>query len=440
MELPKTDLHKDHNLKYKDSYVLNSTADLDPLMERIGDASCVMLGEASHGTHEYYSWRTAITKRLILEKGFSFIAVEGDWPDCYRVNRYIKGFADKDKTSTEILQNFRRWPTWMWANWEIDALVNWLKAYNLDKAVNNRIGFYGLDVYSLWESMEAMETYLRKNDPGAASIVHEAMRCFEAYEKDEEKYARAQYFGDSSCRNEVIRLLTEVRKKTPVYDHDPEAALNIEQNAFIAVNAEKYYSNMVGFGENTWNLRDQHMMDTLFRLTQFHGPDSKAIVWEHNTHIGDARYTDMALHGMHNTGQLARQQFGESSTVLVGFGSYQGSVIAGAQWDAPMEIMEMPAAREGSVEHQLHKESAENKLLIFDSEQESGQDQWSRKKLHRAIGVVYDPKHEKRGNYVPTVLSRRYDAFLYLDQTTALHPMHLKPDGSQMPETYPFTF
>jgi len=428
------------HLKYDKSYELKSSVDLDPLMERIGNASCVMLGEASHGTHEYYSWRTAISKRLIQEKGFNFIAVEGDWPDCYRINRYIKGFADKNKTSTEILHHFKRWPTWMWANWEIDTLVNWLKDYNQNKAANNRVGFYGLDVYSLWESMEAMEAYLKNNDPGAAKIVHDAMRCFEPYKKDEEKYARAQYFGDSSCRNEVIRLLSEIRKKSPVYDHDPEAALNIEQNAFIAVNAEKYYSNMIGFGDNTWNLRDQHMMDTLFRLTQFYGPEAKAIVWEHNTHIGDARFTDMATHGMHNTGQLARQQFGESSTVLVGFGSYEGTVIAGAQWDAPMEIMEMPAAREGSVEHRLHEQSAENKLLIFDRDHDSAKDQWNKKIPHRAIGVVYDPKQEKRGNYVPTVLNRRYDAFIYIDQTTALHPMHLQPNGNQMPETYPFTF
>lgn len=229
------------------NYPLTNAADLDPLLDRIGDARCVMLGEATHGTHEYYTWRTAISKRLIAEKGFDFIAVEGDWPDCYRLNRWIKGFDNQDKQSHELLHEFDRWPTWMWANWEVDALLNWLKKYNSAQSANRRVGFYGLDVYSLWESMETLVNYLQANDPKAAELAKGALRCFEPYEEDPHRYARANYRIGSSCEPEVIHLLAEIRKKAPVYDHDPEAALNIEQNAYIAVNAEAYYRKMMGF-------------------------------------------------------------------------------------------------------------------------------------------------------------------------------------------------
>jgi erythromycin esterase-like protein len=189
-------------------YPLTAAKDLTPLMERIGEAKCVMLGEASHGTHEYYTWRTAITKRLILEKGFNFIAVEGDWPDCYRLNRYIKGYADQDKTALELLMEFDRWPTWMWANWEIESLINWLKEYNSNQPANKRVGFYGLDVYSLWESMEALIDYLNVNDPKAAELAKDAIKCFEPYGNNEHEYARAQYTLEDSCRDEVVKLLT----------------------------------------------------------------------------------------------------------------------------------------------------------------------------------------------------------------------------------------
>lgn len=419
-----------------DVYRLKSASDLDPLLERLGDAHCVMLGEASHGTHEYYTWRTAITKRLIQEKGFNFIAVEGDWPDCYRLNRFIKGYADQDKTADQLLHNFHRWPTWMWANWEIDALLNWLKAFNSEQAANRRVGFYGLDVYSLWESMEALINYLKVNDPKTAELAKQAIHCFEPYNENPHEYARAQIYMDASCRHEVVNLLSEIRKKSPVYDHDPEAALNTEQNAQIAVNAEEYYSNMVGFNDNTWNLRDGHMMDTLNRIYQFYGKGSKGIIWEHNTHIGDARYTDMRRNGMYNTGQLAREQYSEQDTVLVGFGSYSGTVMAGNEWGAPMKVMNMPDARPGSWEHELHNENTNNRILIFDREADIAEKQVA----HRAIGVVYNPGAERHSNYVPTVINRRYDAFIYLDHTIALHALHLKPDGHLVPETYPFNF
>jgi erythromycin esterase-like protein len=418
-------------------YPLNSSKDLDPLLDRIGSAQCVMLGEASHGTHEYYTWRAAISKRLIEEKGFRFIAVEGDWPDCYRLNRYIKGYDNQEKEAYDLLHAFNRWPTWMWANWEVEALLNWLKSYNQKKAADKRIGFYGLDVYSLWESLEAMNRYLGAHDPHAAAIAAKALKCFEPYGEDVHNYARKQLDIAPSCKGEVIDLLAAIRRKAPIYDHDPEASLNMEQNAHIAVNAEAYYSNMISFNDNTWNMRDRHMMETLMRLVLFHGDDAKVIVWEHNTHIGDARYTDMKADGLFNTGQLAREEFGSHDTVLVGFGAYAGEVIAGAHWDAPMQVMTVPEARQGSIEQILHQQSQQDRLIVFEDAED---DLFENTVPHRAIGVVYHPEREKYGNYVPTVLGSRYDAFIFLDETSALHPLHIRPDRKQTPETYPFNF
>lgn len=327
------------------TFSLKNLKDLEPLMKRIGDAHFVLLGEASHGTHEYYTWRTAITKRLIEEKGFNIIAVEGDWPDCYKLNRFIKGLDYANKDVSYILKTFNRWPTWMWANWEIAALINWLKERNARLYQNKKTGFYGLDVYSLWESMAVMVSYLQKTDAHAAQLAKKAMLCFEFFGEDAQTYAREWRSLPESCREPVVQLLQEMRKKAPMYDHDPEAALNMEQNAYVAVNAEAYYRNMIGFHDNTWNLRDTHMVETLNRLMAFHGSNAKAVVWEHNTHIGDARFTNMKKAGMINVGQLVREQQGNTNTVLVGFGSCKGTLIAGKSWGAPMQVMEMPPAK-----------------------------------------------------------------------------------------------
>ncbi len=420
-----------------ESYKIKNADDLDPLMQRIGNARVVMLGEASHGTHEYYTWRSQITKRLIKEKNFNFIAVEGDWPDCYKVNRYIKNYADTGKNAAEVLHTFNRWPTWMWANWEISALAEWLRKHNDGLPSNRKVGFYGLDVYSLWESMEAIMSYLKKVDPHGLKVAERAFHCFEPYKKDEgQGYARASMFVPELCENEVVNLLKEIRLKLPQYNTDHEAVLSTEQNAIIAVNAERYYRAMVAGGPHSWNIRDRHMMETLDRLLEFHGEDSKAIVWEHNTHIGDARATDMINEGMFNIGELARMTHHEEGVVLVGFGSYEGSVIAGKSWGAPMRKIEIPPSPKSSWEGLLHEAGAYDKLLIMDNFMN---DAFMENHIgHRAIGVVYQPQYEKYGNYVPSILPMRYDAFIFLDQTKALHPLHIKPDGHLVPETYPF--
>jgi erythromycin esterase len=422
----------------KTAYPLQSKADLQPLFDSIGDTRIVMLGEASHGTHEYYTWRTHITKRLIEEKGFNFIAVEGDWPDCYRLNRFVKGYDIADKGALKVLQAFRRWPTWMWANWEITALADWLQLHNQGLPANKKAGFYGLDVYSLWESMESIMDYLKKTDRAALRIAENAYRCFEPYSKDEGRsYASASQFVPDLCQADVVALLKEIRQKMPSYNTDHENVFNAEQNALVAVEAEKYYRAMIKGGPHSWNIRDRHMADTLDRLLNFHGENSKAIVWEHNTHIGDARATDMAEEGMFNIGELARLEHHEKGVFLVGFGSYKGSVMAGRSWGAAMQSIQMPEAAKGSWEYLLHQAGAENKLLLMDDF--TGNDMFMENHLgHRAVGVVYNPLYEQYGNYVPTILPLRYNAFIFLDETTALHPLHIEPDGHQVPETYPF--
>ncbi|MFP4059324.1 MAG: erythromycin esterase family protein [Bacteroidales bacterium] len=410
---------------------------LDPLFDRIGNAKIVLLGEASHGTHEYYAWRSKITRHLIKEKGFNIIGVEGDWPDCYKINRFVRGYENGGNTAPEVLGNFHRWPTWMWANWEIASLMDWLKEFNKEKSYEKQAGFYGLDVYSLWESLDAILDYLRKNDPDALKTAENAMECFEPYDMEGSEYASATTaFVPESCEEEVLDLLKKIRARIPMYNTDPEGPFNTEQNALTAVNAERYYRAMIAGGSESWNIRDVHMTDTLERLMNHMGPEAKAIVWEHNTHVGDARATDMQRSGVVNVGQLVREKWGISDTVAVGFGSYQGSVIAGNHWGAKMKVMEVPPAREASWEALLHEITPYDKLLISNKLREIPA--LSRHIHHRAIGVVYHPESERYGNYVPSIIPERYDAFIFIDKTRALHPIPADPDKRRVPETYPF--
>jgi len=416
---------------------LRSPHDLDPLLDRVGEARYVLLGEASHGTAEYYNWRTHLTKRLIRGKGFSFLAVEGDWPACYHVNRYVKGLPDSGESAREMLHAFERWPTWMWANEEIVALTEWLRRHNDKLPAEEKIGFHGLDVYSLWESLYTILGYLKRMDSSALPAAWRALRCFEPYGEDVQEYARATRLVPTSCEEQVIALLHELRHKAPTHRQDArESYFEAEQNALVLKNAESYYRAMVRGGPDSWNIRDRHMTETLERLMAHHGPRAKAIVWEHNTHIGDARFTDMAEDDMVNVGQLIRERNNVEEVVLVGFGSYRGSVIAGVEWDAPMEKMTVPPAQPGSWEEVLHQAGVEDKLLLFAEENREGP--LAQPRGHRAIGVVYRPEYEHFGNYVPTVLPRRYDAFLYLDESESLHPLHVAADlGREVPETFP---
>lgn len=418
---------------------LEDASDLDALIDRIGGASYVLLGEASHGTSEFYTWRAELSKRLIAEHGFSFIAVEGDWPDCYSVNRYLKGYPDAGTSAEGVLHAFERWPTWMWANREVVELAEWLRDFNRGKASEAQVGFYGLDVYSLWDSMRAVMQYLERVDPKLAAAARRAYNCFEPYAEDVQDYARATALVPTSCEDETVAVLRELRSRAPEFKADGrEGFFNAEQNALVARNAELYYRTMVRGGPSSWNVRDRHMVETLDRLMTHHGANAKAIVWEHNTHIGDARFTDMARAGMVNVGQLVRQAHRRDDVVLVGFATHRGTVIAADEWGAPMERMPVPAARIGSFEEAMHDAAVGDALLLFDGSDDGGVRGLDEPVGHRAIGVVYDPHAERWGNYVPTLVAMRYDAMLYIDETRAVDPLHMAVRvGGEPPETYP---
>ncbi|NQX68996.1 erythromycin esterase family protein [Paenibacillus alba] len=399
---------------------LNTPEDMDVLIEAIGDKRYVLLGEATHGTSEFYKLRMELSRALIERKGFSFIAVEGDWPSCYEINRYVKQDKNAKPSAHAALEAFHRWPSWMWANEEVAELITWLKQHNTDKPVDQRVGFYGLDVYSLWESLEEIERYLLETGtPEQLASARKAFECFDAYEEEGQNYGVSAAFYGESCKDEVVKLLASLHAKRVQNYTDGEAALSAELNALVAVNAEDYYRTMVRHDTDSWNIRDRHMVEALRRLAAFHGPDAKVIVWAHNTHIGDARATDMLADGMVNVGQLVREAHGEADVFAIGFGTYTGTVIAGSAWGAPMATMQVPPAQPGSWEELMHRAGAHDQILLLNKEDPIlGHEMLG----HRAIGVVYHPSYE-RGNYVPSLMARRYDAFVHVDESHALRPL-----------------
>lgn len=407
---------------------------LDPLIERIGDARYVLIGEASHGTHEYYAWRAALTQRLVAEQGFSFVAVEGDWPDCASLDRWVRG---RDQaTVEEVLGRFERWPRWMWANREVADFLTWLRRWNAEREPQQHVGFHGLDVYSLWQSLRAIMDYLEVHDGEAAATARRAWSCLEPYDQDPQQYALATRVVPTSCEDELVDLLEELLHDGVPADGDAATRLDVEQNAAVAAGAERYYRAMVRGGGSSWNVRDEHMTDTLDRLMAHYGPDSRAIVWEHNTHVGDARATDMATRGLVNVGQLVRERHLDDGVVLIGAASYEGTVVAAPAWGEPLEEMEVPPARPGTHEHLLHTCGMDQHLFVFPRQRTGWLEAWLG---HRAIGVVYQPRMERAGNDVPTALGRRYDAFWYVDRSRALRPMaRPQPPEADELETYPF--
>ena len=405
---------------------LRDPGDLDILLDRIGTARVVMIGEASHGTHEFYAWRAALTQRLIAERGFSFVAVEGDWPDCERVDASVRGEPGAPPDPRAALLAYDRWPTWMWANEEVVDFTRWLRAYNSGREPGERAGFHGLDVYSLWESLHEILTWLREHDPERVPVALSAFRCFEAYEEDPNAYAYATRFVPASCENEVVRMLLELRG----------GDFAVWQNAEVVAGAEHYYRAMTHGGARAWNVRDRHMDATLARLLERYGDGARAVVWAHNTHVGDSRATDQARHGEVTIGELARERYGAGQVVLIGFGSHRGTVLAGRDWGAPMEVMGVPEGRPGSVEDVLHAAAPPAALFVFPP-LDRRPDLLVDELPHRAIGVVYRPERERWGNYVPSVLGDRYDAFLWFDETRAVRPLHTFKVDTREPETYP---
>lgn len=411
---------------------LTDAGDLDVLLDRVDDTRVVMLGEASHGTHEFYQWRAALTQRLIAERGFSFVAVEGDWPDCDRVDRSVRCRPEAPDDPYQSLAAFERWPTWMWANEEVVDFCRWLRGHNTDVEPPRRVGFHGLDVYSLWESLREILVYLRERQPELVPVALAAYQCFEPYREDPQEYALATRFVPSSCENEVVDLLVRLRAQA---GGDGQARFAAWQNAEVVAGAEHYYRAMIAGGRQSWNVRDRHMDATLDRLLNHYGPGSKAVVWAHNTHVGDARATDMAAAGEVNIGQLARERYGTDQVVLVGFGTHHGSVVAGSAWGAPTELMPVPPARTGSLEDVLHRAAPERALFVFPRADRP--DLLTDELDHRAVGVVYHPERERWGNYVPTVLGDRYDAFCWFDSSQGVRPLPTFRPGTLEVETFP---
>ncbi len=413
----------------------------DRLIDAAGNARIVLLGEASHGTHEFYRERALITRRLLEEKEFSFVAVEGDWPECYHVNQWVRGGSG---SAREVLSVFKVYPTWMWGNVDVLHFIEWLRRHNDAQESNQRkVGFYGLDLYSLFASMEAVIAYLETVDPEAANLARQRYACFEPFSGDKDLYAYSTALGIvEGCEAQAVEMLQELRRRRETYLQlsSDDSYFYAVMSAAVARDGERYYRSMYAGQAPSWNLRDIHMTDTLDRLLDHFGTDARAVVWAHNTHIGDFRAT-AGSEGMVNVGQLVRERHpGES--MAIGFGTYHGSVTASTAWGEAPRFMMVPPGMPGSYDNAFHRSHSHDFSLNLKPLRERGEagilNEW---RGQRAIGVVYSPDSE-RGNYVPTRLADRYDAYIHIDRTRAVRPTNLVlADAASVPawdqETYP---
>ena len=420
-------------------------ADFDPLLELIGDARVVLLGEASHGTHEFYRARAVISRRLIEEKGFSGVAVEADWPDAYRVNRYVRGIG-LDQDATEALGGFLRFPQWMWRNADVLDFVGWMRDWNDRQPPERRAGFYGIDLYSLFSSIEVVLEYLDRVDPDAARRARYRYACFDHFGDDTQAYGYAAAFGmTESCESAVIDQLQELRRNAAEYARrDGQLArdemFQIEQNARLVTNAERYYRSMFRGQVLSWNLRDQHMTETLAALMSYldrPGTPAKLVVWAHNSHLGDARATEMGERGELNVGQLVRERFGRES-INVGFTTYTGTVTAASEWDGPAERKRVIPSLPESWEWLLNETGIDSFLLPLRGNDEISAI-LSETRLERAIGVIYLPRTERVSHYFGARLSDQFDAVIHYGTTRAVEPLERAPieHTREAPETYP---
>jgi erythromycin esterase-like protein len=413
-----------------------------PLLDKVGDARFVLLGEGSHGTHDFYHERAEITKRLITEKGFTAVAVEADWPDAYRVNRYVRGDGD-DRNANEALKGFERFPTWMWRNTVVLDFVDWLRDQNSKRGAGNKTGFFGLDLYSLFHSMRTVVEYLDRVDPEAAKRARYRYSCFEHFGEDSQAYGYAASFDLSrSCEDEAVHQLVELDRRAIEYlaQSGGDDFFNAEQNARLVKNAEEYYRSMFRGRQSSWNLRDTHMVETVDALVSHferHGRAAKIVVWAHNSHLGDARATEMGNRGELNVGQLIRQKYG-TDAVLVGFTTHTGTVTAAHDWDDPGEQRRVRPALPNSYELGFH-ETGIPRFFLDLSDGASKADLMTRPRLERAIGVVYRPETERVSHYFLADMRRQFDAVYHFDETRALEPLE-KPERwheLEPPETFP---
>lgn len=420
--------------------------DYDALLELVGDARLVALGEASHGTHEFYRERARITRRLIEELGFTAVAVEGDWPDADRVSRYVQGFGE-DADAEEALRGFQRFPTWMWRNAEVLDFVGWLRAHNERLADARRsVGFYGLDLYSLNASMEAVVAYLDEVDPPGAARARRRYECLHPFSGDSSGYGQAVLLGVSEpCRRHVLEQLLELRRHAGDYLREDGSVAEdryflAEQNAIVVADAEEYYRTMFGGPAPSWNLRDRHMADTLDQLQVHlarHGDAGKVVVWEHNSHVGDARSTEMAQRGELNLGQLMRERHGRE-VVLVGFSTYAGTVTAASEWGGQAERKRVRPALADSYEALLHATEIPAFMLCPLRTSAAGR-VLREPRLQRAIGVVYRPESERQSHWFAACVSQQFDALVHIDLTRAVEPLERTSawELGEPPETYP---
>jgi protein-L-isoaspartate(D-aspartate) O-methyltransferase len=410
-------------------------ADLNPLMQRIGSARVVLLGEATHGTSEFYRMRAKITRELIVKKGFCFVAIEADWPDAARVDHYVRHFQYPPSEWTA----FARFPTWMWRNIEVRDFVSWLRKHNGTVERSRRVAFHGLDLYSLYDSIRSVLSYLDEVDPESAKVARERYGCLTRWQHDPATYGHAALTGSyPTCEPDVVHALIDLQSKRLAYaEHDGERFLDAEQNARLVANAERYYRIMYYGSRASWNLRDTHMFDTLKNLLAFHGPDSRAVVWAHNSHVGNAGATEMAERGEHNTGQLCRKEFGDAA-YLIGFGTHGGTVAAASEWDGAMEVKAIRPALAGSYERLCHATGHGRFMLGLRAGGDlCGPKGLGEERLERAIGVIYRPETELASHYFRANLPQQFDEYIWFDDTRAVTPLDTA-EIKGLPDTYPF--
>jgi protein-L-isoaspartate(D-aspartate) O-methyltransferase len=410
-------------------------ADLNALLERIGSSRLVLLGEATHGTSEFYRMRERITRDLIVKKGFRFVAIEADWPDAARVDHYVRHFQYPPSEWTA----FARFPTWMWRNIEVGDFVNWLRDYNGSIGERARVAFHGLDLYSLYDSIRSVLSYLDEVDPDSAKIARARYGCLTPWQRDPATYGHAALTGAyPTCEADVVRALGDLLAKRRSYaEHDGERFLDAEQNARLVANAERYYRTMYYGSRASWNLRDSHMFETLKNLLAFHGAGSKAVVWAHNSHIGNASATEMTARGEYNIGELCRKEFG-ADAYLVGFGTNSGTVAAASEWDGPMEVKKVRPALPNSYEQLCHATGHARFMLCLRRRGDlCGPKALGKERLERAIGVIYRPETELTSHYFQANLPQQFDEYIWFDGTHAVTPLNTA-ELKGLPDTYPF--
>jgi erythromycin esterase-like protein len=441
MKIINSSLERDAAIVHSAARCVTASADYDPLLEMAGTAECVLIGEASHGTHEFYATRAHLTRRLIAERGFRAVALEADWPDTFRVHRFVTG-REQSPTAEEALRDFRRFPAWMWRNTVVAEFVTWLRQWNARN--NNSAGLYGMDLYSMHRSIESVLEYLGKNDPAAARRARDRYACFEHFSVEPQLYGHATVLrGKEPCEDEVIEQLVEMRRKYREFiardGHVAEEEFfSAEQNARLVMNAERYYRAMFHGRDESWNLRDTHMFETLTELlAHLDSGSAKIVVWAHNSHLGDARATEMRECGELNLGQLVRERFG-GRACAVGFSTYTGTVTAASDWGGPAERKRVRPALAGSYEELFHatgipafwldlREKSETTALLRNE------------RIQRAIGVIYRPETERFSHYFAARLPEQFDAIIHFDETRALEPIERTSEWErgELPETYP---